>query len=138
MSDSWIPLAYYEDPALAQRHNEFLRDQGISSVLKFPDGPVEGHEDAQAILIIPELEFAAANDHLDEFEQTLEGRPATKGDRSMLSGGVTGMVGILASLGQYGEETGMMLGFAYSMVFVGGAIFLRGLLKNRTEEGENV
>ena len=131
-------MAYYEDPALAQRHNEYLRQQGINSILKFPDSPLAGHEQAEAVLMVPEQEFSLANDWLDEFEQSRAGQAASKGDRSMLTGGVTSMVGILASLGQYGEETGLMLGIAYSMIFVGGAVFLRGLLKNRAEEGENV
>lgn len=142
MSEALVPVAYYEDVALAQRHNDFLREQGITSVLQFPESfPTSFSGDREKIqvgLLVPEADYQAANEWLDEFEQTAPGKPASKGDRAMITGGITGMVGILASFGQFGEETGLVLGVAFSMIFIGGSMFVQGLVKNREEEGKNI
>jgi hypothetical protein len=140
MEEGWIPVAYYEDPALAQRHVDLLRKQGIRCMLNLPDlmltywTPKSGEEEV-TLLADPE-DVEKAHQLLDEMEELAEGKAAGSGDQSMLAGGVASMVGVLSAMGSYGDDTGLVLTIAYGLAFVGGSVFLRGLIKNRAEENQ--
>ncbi|MEM7371276.1 MAG: hypothetical protein AAF587_21855 [Bacteroidota bacterium] len=132
-----VPLASYDDAVQANRIADFLRKEGIHCVVNLADlgnWYMTTNREHKGILILVEPEDELfAHSILDEIEDTGLNRPAGKADTYVLAGGVTSTVGVLATLGQYGDETSFVLTLAYGLIFGGGAFFLRGLMKSREE-----
>lgn len=132
-----VVLANFEDAVQANRIATFLRNEGIHVVVNLADlgswyGFLWKRKKLISILVEPEDEDFA-HSILDELDNTGLNRAASTADSYVLAGGVTSMVGVLATLGQYGDDTSTILTFAYGLIFGGGAFFLRGLMKSKEE-----
>lgn len=134
---NWIIIRTYKERYWAEEDSLKLHDMGIES--KLEEVPIETltpeiEEEGAIRLLVSQEYLEMADEFLMAEEAKLEAvvNEETSGGRRMLVGGITCLLGLLASLSPHGGVEGM----AWIAVGVGAFQFMRGMYEQREEEKE--